>query len=140
MRLSLAFISPVLVEAAMDGRLPRGFSIKRLTDLPMLWSEQWRAIGLRAAGSGSSRTRLIHPNPFRAPRILLVVLGSQPPLRPLHLVVRETEFCGQRLAGDFRRRTRENGQNSVRRPRHAALSDRNCEGFCVPGNCTAPRK
>ncbi len=86
------------------------------------------------AGSGSSRTRLIHPNPFRAPRILLVVLGAQPPLRPLHLVVRETEFCGQRLAGDFRRRTRENGQNSVRRPRDAALSDRNCEGFCVPGN------
>jgi site-specific DNA recombinase len=48
MTLSLAFISPVLAEAAMEGRLPRGFSIKRLTDLPMLWSEQWRAIGLRA--------------------------------------------------------------------------------------------
>ncbi len=39
---------PILAEAAMEGRLPRGFSIKRLTDLPMLWSEQWRAIGLRA--------------------------------------------------------------------------------------------
>ncbi len=48
MTLSLAFMSPVLAEAAMEGRLPRGFSIKRLTDLPMLWSEQWRAIGLRA--------------------------------------------------------------------------------------------
>jgi site-specific DNA recombinase len=48
MTLSLAFISPVLAKAAMEGRLPRGFSIKRLTDLPMLWSEQWRAIGLRA--------------------------------------------------------------------------------------------
>ena len=35
-------------EAAMEGRLPRGFCIKRLTDLPMLWSEQWRAIGLQA--------------------------------------------------------------------------------------------
>ena len=23
----------------MEGRLPRGFCIKRLTDLPMLWSE-----------------------------------------------------------------------------------------------------
>ena len=30
------------------------------------------------------------------------------------------------------RRTRENGRNSVRRARHAALSDRNCEGFCDP--------
>ena len=55
-------------------------------------------------------------------------------LRPLHLVVRETEFCGQRLAGDFSRRMRENGRNSVRRPRHASLTDRNCEGFCRPGN------
>ena len=53
---------------------------------------------------------------------------------PLHLVVRETEFCGQRLAGDFSRRMRENGRNSVRRPRHASLTDRNCEGFCRPGN------
>jgi len=48
MTLSLAFMSPALAEAAMEGRLPRGFCIKRLTDLPMLWSEQWRAIGLRA--------------------------------------------------------------------------------------------
>ena len=41
MTLSLAFLSPVLAEAAMDGRLPRGFSVKRLTELPMLWSDQW---------------------------------------------------------------------------------------------------
>jgi len=32
----------------MEGRLPRGFCVKRLTDLPMLWSEQWRAVGLQA--------------------------------------------------------------------------------------------
>ena len=47
MTLSLAFVSSVLAEAAMEGRLPRGFCVKRLTDLPMLWSEQWRAIGLQ---------------------------------------------------------------------------------------------
>lgn len=47
MRLSLAFISPILAEAAMAGRLPRGFSVKRLTDLPMLWSEQWSVLGLQ---------------------------------------------------------------------------------------------
>ena len=39
--------APVLAKAAMEGRLPRGFCVKRLTDLPMLWSEQWRAIGLQ---------------------------------------------------------------------------------------------
>ena len=48
MTLSLGFMSPALAEAAMEGRLPRGFCIKRLTDLPMLWSEQWGAIGLQA--------------------------------------------------------------------------------------------
>ena len=47
MTLSLAFISPVLAEAAMEGRLPRGFCVKRLTDLPVLCSEQWRAVGLQ---------------------------------------------------------------------------------------------
>jgi site-specific DNA recombinase len=47
MTVSLAFVSPVLAKAAMEGRLPRGFSVKRLTDLPMLWSEQWREVGLR---------------------------------------------------------------------------------------------
>ena len=47
MTLSLAFMSPVLAETAMEGRLPRGFCVKRLTDLPMLWSEQWRAVGLQ---------------------------------------------------------------------------------------------
>ena len=47
MTLSLAFMSPVLAQAAMEGRLPRGFCVKRLTDLPMLWSEQWRAVGLQ---------------------------------------------------------------------------------------------
>ena len=47
MTLSLAFMSPALAIAAMAGRLPRGFCIKRLTDLPMLWSEQWRAVGLQ---------------------------------------------------------------------------------------------
>jgi len=48
MTLSLAFMSPALAEAAMEGRLPRGFCVKRLTDLPMLWSEQWPALGLQA--------------------------------------------------------------------------------------------
>ena len=47
MTVSLAFVSPVLAEAAMEGRLPRGFSVKRLIDLPMLWSDQWSAVGLR---------------------------------------------------------------------------------------------
>ena len=41
-----------------------------------------------------------------------------------HLVVRETEFCGQRLAGDFSRRMRENGRNSVSQFRRGAGASR----------------
>ena len=59
---------------------------------------------------------------------------ANPRLRPLHLVVRETEFCGLRLAGYFRRRMRENSRNSVRRPRCASLTRWNYGGFCLPGN------
>ena len=46
--LSLAFLSPALVKAAIDGRLPRGFGVKRLMDFPMGWSDQWSVLGLKA--------------------------------------------------------------------------------------------
>jgi site-specific DNA recombinase len=46
--ISLAFLCPFLVKAAIDGRLPRGFGVKRLMDLPMAWPDQWSALGLRA--------------------------------------------------------------------------------------------
>ena len=46
--LSLAFLSPALAQAAIDGRLPRGFGVKRMMDLPMAWSDQWSTLGLKA--------------------------------------------------------------------------------------------
>jgi site-specific DNA recombinase len=46
MTLSLAFVAPPIVIAAIEGRLPRGFGVKRLMDLPMVWSQQWTALGL----------------------------------------------------------------------------------------------
>jgi site-specific DNA recombinase len=48
MTLSLAFLAPEIVKAAVEGRLPRGFGLKRLVDLPMTWPDQWRALGLQA--------------------------------------------------------------------------------------------
>jgi hypothetical protein len=48
MTLSLAFLAPAIVKAAIEGRLPRGFGVKRLVDAPMAWSEQWAAFGLTA--------------------------------------------------------------------------------------------
>jgi site-specific DNA recombinase len=48
MTLSLAFLAPDIVKAVVEGRLPRGFGLKRLVDLPMAWPDQWRTLGLRA--------------------------------------------------------------------------------------------
>jgi site-specific DNA recombinase len=47
MTLSLAFLSPDLVKAGIEGRLPRGFGLTRLIDLPIAWSDQWAALGLK---------------------------------------------------------------------------------------------
>ena len=48
MTLSLAFLAPEIVKAAVEGRLPRGFGLKRLVDLPVAWPDQWRTLGLQA--------------------------------------------------------------------------------------------
>jgi site-specific DNA recombinase len=46
MTLSLAFLAPEIVKAAIDGRLPRGVGISRLSDLPASWREQFRQLGI----------------------------------------------------------------------------------------------
>ena len=44
--LSLAFLAPDIVKAAVMGTLPRGFGVSRLIDLPASWAEQRRTLGL----------------------------------------------------------------------------------------------
>src|ERR1700694_1240994 len=46
MTISLAFVAPNLVKAAVEGRLPRGIGIERLRDPPTEWSRQFEALGL----------------------------------------------------------------------------------------------
>jgi site-specific DNA recombinase len=46
MTISLAFLAPNLVKAAVEGRLPRGIGIERLRDPPAEWSRQFEAFGL----------------------------------------------------------------------------------------------
>lgn len=46
MTISLAFLSPTLVNAAIDGTLPRGIGIARLRDAPAEWSRQHTMLGL----------------------------------------------------------------------------------------------
>jgi hypothetical protein len=46
MRISLAFLAPNLVQAAVEGRLPRGIGVARLRDAPAEWSRQHAMLGL----------------------------------------------------------------------------------------------
>jgi hypothetical protein len=45
MTISLAFLAPNLVKAAVDGRLPRGVGVARLFDAPVAWSRQQQMLG-----------------------------------------------------------------------------------------------
>jgi site-specific DNA recombinase len=44
--LSLAFLAPDIVQAAIDGTLPRGLGVSQMTDLPLDWNDQRRQLGL----------------------------------------------------------------------------------------------
>jgi hypothetical protein len=46
MTISLAFLAPNLVQAAVDARLPRGVGIANLRDAPAEWSLQYARLGL----------------------------------------------------------------------------------------------
>jgi hypothetical protein len=45
MTISLAFLAPNLVKAAVEGGLPRGIGTERLRDLATEWSRQFEALG-----------------------------------------------------------------------------------------------
>jgi DNA invertase Pin-like site-specific DNA recombinase len=46
MTISMAFIAPGLINAAVEGRLPRGIGIANLRDAPAEWSLQYERLGL----------------------------------------------------------------------------------------------
>jgi hypothetical protein len=46
MTISMAFLAPNLVKAAIEGRLPRGMGVTRLRDAPSEWSRQHAMLGL----------------------------------------------------------------------------------------------
>jgi site-specific DNA recombinase len=48
MTISLAFLAPDLVRAAIDGRLPHGMGVSRLCELPAEWLRQHRMLGFSA--------------------------------------------------------------------------------------------
>jgi site-specific DNA recombinase len=44
--ITLAFITPTLVQAAVDGRLPRGIGVATVRDFPAEWTRQYERLGL----------------------------------------------------------------------------------------------
>src|SRR5712671_757368 len=46
MTISLAFLAPALVKAAIDGHLPHRLGLARLCDLPIEWARQHQTLGL----------------------------------------------------------------------------------------------
>ena len=46
MTISLAFLAPSLVKAAIEGRLPRGIGVTRLRDVPAEWTRQYVMLDL----------------------------------------------------------------------------------------------
>ena len=44
--ITLAFIAPTLVQAAVDGRLPRGIGVAAVRDFPAEWTRQYERLGL----------------------------------------------------------------------------------------------
>lgn len=66
MTVSLAFLAPNLISAAIEGRLPHGMGVIRLTDLPVEWTRQCQMLGLPASLTEKSlpplqRSRRIPP-------------------------------------------------------------------------------
>jgi site-specific DNA recombinase len=51
MNMSLAFLAPGLVKAAVEGRLPRGIGVERLWDTPAEWKHQFEILGSNPAPS-----------------------------------------------------------------------------------------
>ena len=50
-RIQLAFLSPAIVGAILEGRQPEGLTLTQLvtSDIPLDWDEQWMAVGFEAA-------------------------------------------------------------------------------------------
>ena len=56
MTISLSFLAPDLVKAAVEGRLPHGMGVTRLCDLPAEWSRQHQILGLVSQYARRSRS------------------------------------------------------------------------------------
>ena len=66
MMISLSFLAPDLVTAAMQSHLPRGVGVTRLIDAPMEWSRQWRMLGIEFLATFGASKGQTKTGPLRA--------------------------------------------------------------------------
>ena len=76
MTISLAFLAPDLVKAAIDGRLPHGMGMVRLSDMPAEWSRQRMMLGLKRQRGIDGKREQASPNAVR--RIGGLVISGVP--------------------------------------------------------------
>jgi hypothetical protein len=111
MTISLAFVAPALVKAALEGRLPRGIGVASLRDAPAQWSRQFERLGLAWPGYIADSTELngtvvasaVHPkgHPAKLPDGPFAVgyQAEDSDAAGNDIALRPTEVCGwQRLA------------------------------------------
>jgi hypothetical protein len=55
--ITLAFLAPTLVQAAVDGRLPRGIGVATVPDFPAEWTRQYERLGLAPYNVGFQTSR-----------------------------------------------------------------------------------
>jgi len=82
MTISLAFLAPTLVSAAIEGRLPRGIGVTNLRDAPLEWSRQLAILGCRPNYLSKSLPISALPTSglaHRSPRQEQNFLGQRPP-------------------------------------------------------------
>jgi hypothetical protein len=99
MTISLAFLAPDLVKAAVEGRLPRGIGVARLRDAPAEWSRQYAMLGLSIsdlarlcpAGISAATKSRTDTQPRRAPSSTAHRLGIGGSDRPRR---RRCRRCG----------------------------------------------
>jgi hypothetical protein len=93
MTISLSFLAPDLVRAAVEGRLLRGIGVERLRDAPAEWSRQFEVLGLNPR-----QLRTMHKKGPFWPKGLPIFPNSQWHWR-LQTPLRGTEFMDAETGG-----------------------------------------
>ncbi len=77
MTISLAFLAPDLVKAAIEGRLPRGIGVARLCDSPAEWCSHGSGFATNPAASWQKFRKRVGTLAGRTRRIAIVAMARK---------------------------------------------------------------